>query len=139
VGRLKLSSKPWKMKITLPSFVLTLLFLYNVASAQDQSSFAVNRSSINPVASVSKIKCTISNGRVLLHWNIVNNQEADQFEIESSTDGKNFHMAALVFGTEKQDTDDYFFYEKVTKKKTFYRLKIINKDKSFHYSDIITP
>ncbi len=127
------------MKITLPSLVLTLLFLYNVASAQDQSSFAVSRTTINPVASISKIKCTISNGRVLLNWNIVNNQQADQFEIESSTDGKKFHMAALVFGSEKQDTDDYFFYEKATKKKTFYRLKIINKDKSFHYSDIITP
>jgi endo-1,4-beta-D-glucanase Y len=128
------------MKLTLPSLLVTLLFVYSSATAQDQPvSFAVNRTSINPIASVSKINCTITNHRVLLSWNIVNNQQAQQIEVESATDGKNFHMIALVFGTEKQDTDDYFFYEKAKQKKTFYRLKIINKDKSFHYSDIITP
>lgn len=128
------------MKIIVPSFLFALLFICNAASAQDQpASFAVSRSAINPAASVSKIKCTISNGRMLLHWNIVNNEQADQFEIESGADGKNFQMIALVFGTEKPDTDDYFFYEKAKPKKTFYRLKIINKDKSFHYSEVITP
>lgn len=128
------------MKITLPFLLITLLFAFSSASAQDQSvSFAVRNTTINPTASVSKINCSISNGRVLLQWNIVNNQQADQIEVESSVDGKNFVMAALVFGSEKNETDDYFFYEKAKKKKTFYRLKIINKDKSTHYSAIITP
>ncbi len=59
------------------------------------------------------------------------------FEIEKSIDGKNFSMAALVFGTDKTETDNYMFYEKATKKKMMYRVKVINKDQTVDYSSII--
>lgn len=96
-----------------------------------------------PVASstpsVNQFTCTIKNDRVLLSWVIENNQSANQVEVEFSADGKNFTMAGLVFGTDKKDADNYFFYEKVKKGKMFYRLKIINKDNSFLYSPVVTP
>jgi hypothetical protein len=116
-----------------------LLLAGSIHAQQSTATFAVNTTTVNPVASVSHMTCRISNGKVLLQWNIVNNEQADQFEIESSTDGNTFTMAALVFATEKAESDDYFFYEKAKKKKSYYRVKIINKDKSIRYSSIIAP
>ncbi len=128
------------MKIILPFVLLAVILSTSCAASAQQPSatYAVNHTT-TPAASVNSIHCSISNGRMLLKWNIINNQEADQFEVESSTDGKKFSMTALVFGTDKESTDDYFFYEKAKKKKTFYRLKIINKNGTAHYSSVVTP
>ena len=63
----------------------------------------------------------------------------DKIEVERSTDEKNFIMAGLVFGTDQADKVEYIFYEKNKKVKSFYRLKIINKDFSIFYSSIIAP
>ena len=90
-------------------------------------------------AVVNQLNCSIKNDRVLLNWAVDNNQSANQIEVESSTDGKSFTIAALVFGTDKKDTDNYYFYEKAKKGKIFYRLKIINTDSSIQYSAIVTP
>ena len=67
--------------------------------------------------------------KVKLIWNISENETADKFEIEKSVDGKNFSMAALVFGTDKMNSDQYQFYEKVNSGKILYRIKQINKNK----------
>lgn len=75
--------------------------------------------------------------RYWLNWTVDHNQETNQFEIEKSSDGKNFTMAALVFGTDKSDSDNYQFFEKAKSKKMYYRIKIIYKDNSTEYSDIM--
>ena len=110
-------------------------------SAQNNvAPIAASSTSVSPLtAVVNQLNCSIKNDRVLLNWIIDNNQLANQLEVESSTDGKNFAMAALVFGTDKKDSDNYFYYEKAKKGKIFYRLKIINKDNSVQYSAIVTP
>ena len=73
----------------------------------------------------------------MLQWIVSENENAAQFEVEKSTDGKNFSMAALVFGTDKTATDNYQFYEKAGKKKVAYRIKIINKNQTIDYSSVI--
>ncbi len=65
------------------------------------------------------------------------NETADQFEVEKSTDGKTFTLTALVFGTDKPETDKYQFYEKAGDQKILYRIKLINKNRSIEYSDVI--
>ena len=106
-------------------------------------SFAtINAKSISDDASSASIiyfNGMIKKERVLLNWIIDKNQEADKFEVERSFDGKNFVMAALVFGTDQPDKVEYQFYEKNKKVKVFYRLKIIKKDLSVEYSAIISP
>ncbi|OSZ73722.1 hypothetical protein CAP36_17100 [Chitinophagaceae bacterium IBVUCB2] len=79
----------------------------------------------------------ITNNRVLLQWQVSENQAADQFEIEKSTDGKNFSLAALIFGTDKPETDNYWFYEKAKQSKFHYRVKMITKAKQTTYSSVI--
>ena len=131
------------MKFFTLACFLSIIMLTNSHSLSAQNNVAPNGpSSVSAspsTAVVNQLNCSIKNERVLLNWVIENNQSANQVEVESSTDGKNFTMAALVFGTDKKDTDDYYFYEKAKKGKTFYRLKIINKDSSVQYSAIVTP
>ena len=79
----------------------------------------------------------IKNDKVYLDWEISGNENADMFEIEKSKDGKNFSVAALVFGTNNAKTDDYRFYEKAESQKIYYRIKLINKNRQSEYSKII--
>jgi hypothetical protein len=90
-----------------------------------------------PFSKVINLKASLYNNKVLLQWMVTENELADQFEVEKSTDGTNFTMAALVFGTDKPETDNYAFYEKATDKKTIYRIRIIKKDKKSEYSETV--
>ena len=128
--------------INLACYVSLILLTYTTSLSAQNNSAAITTSSalaIPSTAVVNQFNCTIKNDRIILTWVIDNNQLANQVEVESSTDGKNFTMAALVFGTDKKDSDNYYFYEKAKKGKIFYRLKIINKDSSVQYSAIATP
>jgi hypothetical protein len=127
---------------TLAFFVSVTMLTYSNSLSAQNSATPVTASAVSDPAStavVNQLNCSVKNDRVLLSWVIDNNQSANQIEIESSTDGKTFNVAALVFGTDKKDTDNYYYYEKAKKGKIFYRLKIINTDSSIQYSATVTP
>ena len=88
---------------------------------------------------VVNFNATINKDRVLLNFTLDKNQVVDQIAVERSTNEKDFVMAGLVFGTDQPDKADYLFYEKNKGAKVFYRLKVINKDRTFSYSSIISP
>ena len=88
-------------------------------------------------AKVVSINGSISKNKIVLQWVVSENESAAQFEVEKSTDGKNFIMTALVFGTDKIASDSYQFYEKKGKSKVQYRIKIINKNQTVGYSSAI--
>ncbi len=79
----------------------------------------------------------LNGNKIELQWMVNENQEVNQFEIEKSADGKNFKIAALVFGTDKTNTDSYMFYEKATDKKILYRIKVIDTKGGSSYSNTI--
>jgi hypothetical protein len=116
-------------------FVSFLITFFLVATANGQQS-------ATPAASSAPVKLlqfegSFNNNKILLNWMIGVNEYADKFEVERSTDGKNYVMVALVFGTDKNDTDHYMFYEKATDKKAMYRLKIFDKSKGVLYSNSV--
>ena len=134
------------MKIIILSFVMIALLQtyqqpvfaqtnYTALAAKQTRSLSLN----TMPATILQFSGTINSKRILLNWTIDKNQGVDQIEVERSKDGKNFDMAGLVFGTDQADKVDYFFYEKNKKTKSFYRLKIINKDRTSIYSSIISP
>jgi hypothetical protein len=90
-----------------------------------------------PALKIISFDGTITGNKVLLSWTVGENQEAEQFEVERSSNGKNFKMAALIFGTDKADTDTYRFFERTKKSKISYRLKIIYKNGTIDYSRVI--
>ena len=80
-----------------------------------------------------------NNNKVLLQWTVAENERDDRFEVERSTDGKNFRLAALVFTSEKTGNENYLFYENLnTTGKIYYRLKMYEKSGTIVYSKMLT-
>jgi hypothetical protein len=132
------------MKSIFYSFIFGILSLFvqrpinaqsNTASFTIPSSLPL--STTGSPAKLISFRGSLDNNKVLLQWVMGENETADQFEVERSADGKNFEMAALVFGTDKPETDNYMFYDKAGAKKISYRIKIIDKKGKAIYSDIL--
>ena len=87
-------------------------------------------------ATISDFNCSISKDKVILQWKLADNQLADRLVIQRSRNGKTFEMVGLVFGTDKEGTEAYAFYEKLKSKRSTYRIIIIHKDQSVEYSTI---
>jgi len=144
VGHFENIQKTLEMKFKfLCTLVMVVSLIHNTTFAQkDLAVNASNNKQFHPPALsavVVNFNATINNERVLLSWTLDKNQAVDQIEVERSTNEKDFVMAGLVFGTDQPDKVDYLFYEKNKKVKLFYRLRIINKDRSVSYSSIISP
>ncbi len=122
-------------KYTLFTIIIALRIGYQPALSQQMS--APFASPTTTIAKLINVSASIENNKVFLDWTVGENETVYQFEIEKSTDGKNFTMAALVFGSDKPATDNYRFYEKADKKKVTYRIKIINKDQQTEYSSAV--
>lgn len=88
-------------------------------------------------AKLLSIQGSLDKNKVVINWTVGENETADQFEVERSTDGKNFRLAGLVFSEDKPQTVNYQFFEKATRKKIQYRVKLINKNKETEYSGIV--
>ncbi|HRG25690.1 MAG TPA: hypothetical protein PLL23_14915 [Chitinophagaceae bacterium] len=113
------------------------LFLQLTTSAQDHSLPAnpfTSTTTITAIPQIVDLKAVVTNQKIQLNWKTEENQSINLFEVERSTDGKTFTLAALVFGTDKATAEEYLFFEKNTGKKTLYRVKIISKDKQVYYS-----
>ena len=72
------------------------------------------------------------NKKVAIDWVTDNKVPTNYFEIQRSTDGKNFKTIAMVLGPdpEKQNCDCYECFDKLsgTKQTYFYRLKHVGTD-----------
>jgi hypothetical protein len=88
-------------------------------------------------AHLLSISGNLKDKKIWIQWTVNDNQTADQFVVEKSSDGKTYNVAALVFGSDNPETETYRFYEKVDNKKLHYRVKLINKDKQEQYSSSI--
>lgn len=73
----------------------------------------------------------------MLNWSVGENETADQFIVEKSTDGIKYSAAALVFGSDKPATDNYEYYEKAGNRKVSYRIKLVNKNNKTEYSEVV--
>jgi hypothetical protein len=144
VGNLNFLIKPKEMtKFTAFVMIIALRIGYHPSNAQnDIAPFTSPSPHLSSIVSfvpakIISINGKISNNKVILNWVVGANETADKFEVEKSTDGKTFTMAALVFATENGATDYYMFYEKAMKQKILYRIKMINKNHQAEYSSVI--
>lgn len=74
---------------------------------------------------------------VQLQWNVSINEIANTFEVERSTDGKNFETAVVMFGTEKTGNESYTHSEVNEDAKVYYRLRMTDKSDVITYSKIL--
>jgi hypothetical protein len=75
--------------------------------------------------------------QLMLEWTVEANEAAGQFEVERSQDGKEFSTLALVFGSDKPETDVYRFKERDPRPARYYRIRLIGKDKTVVYSPVL--
>lgn len=134
----------------ISQLILTALFTINAfqppVKAQIKTTPFTSPSTISTIApahsaKIISLKGNLYNQKIIIDWVVEDNQLANMFEVEKSYDGKNFTVAAIVFGTDEGTVNNYQFYEKKSNKKVSYRIKIINKNKEIEYSDpiIISP
>jgi hypothetical protein len=72
-----------------------------------------------------------------LKWIVAGNETGKQFEIEKSTDGKRFSSTALVLTTVKSGSEEYNFKDEIPGTRTFYRIKLIDKNNQISYSNTL--
>jgi hypothetical protein len=126
------------MKFASLIIIIAIRFFYAVPERSANTAFGEDIAVLQPSpAKFVSFKCSFSTNKILLQWVVNENETADQFEIQRSIDGKHFSVAALVFGTDKPAIDSYQFYERVNSKKSFYRVKLIDKDQQTEYSTIV--
>lgn len=79
---------------------------------------------------------SLINNKVQLKWFVAENETGNYFEVERSSDGKNFSTVAVVSTTQKQGNETYM-YNEAAQASNYYRLRIVNKDKSTSYSKVL--
>ena len=77
------------------------------------------------------------NNKVTLNWTVADNETVNSFEIERSTNGRDFTTVGVVFASEKFGTENYTFFETVSAEKLMYRLRMIDKSHDIDYSRIL--
>ena len=75
------------------------------------------------------------NNKVTLNWMVADNETVQSFEVERSTNGRDFTTVGVVLASEKIGTENYMFYETVNSgEKIMYRLRMIDKGHDIDYS-----
>ena len=78
------------------------------------------------------------NNKVTLNWTVADNEIANNFEIERSSNGRDFTTIGVVLATEKMGTENYMFYETTSgTDKVMYRLKMIDKNHKIDFSKVL--
>jgi hypothetical protein len=86
--------------------------------------------------SLAKFSAALQNGYGSLTWQTSNEINIKNFEVERSNDGRNYNNIGTVAATNKT-SNNYSFQDKAKIDGTvYYRLKMMNKDGSFTYSNI---
>ena len=78
----------------------------------------------------------LSKAQTQLSWTVAENETGNYFEVERSNDGKNFTTVAVVSTTQKQGNEAYM-YNEAAQASAYYRLRIVNKDRSASYSKVL--
>ena len=72
-----------------------------------------------------------------LRWYVADNASAGQYEVEKSTDGRNFQTIALVLPTSQKEDENYIYKDQSPKVKTWYRIKLTDINGKISYTNIL--
>lgn len=87
---------------------------------------------------IEQFTAILNKNSVQTNWTISNEINIEKYIVERSLDSRNFKVAGTVLATTFSGVKSYSFSDDFTVKQvTYYRLKIVEKDGSFKYSNII--
>ena len=89
---------------------------------------------------LSRFEATTESENVRLDWTTVSEEESDYFEIERSNDGNDFEMIGkLEAQGRSSEKIDYHTYDEMPYKGfNYYRLKQVDQDGKFEYSEVVS-
>lgn len=129
------------MRLILTISFMSALSFFSYTSVQAHHRtvpFTSNFTNHHPEpARVLDLLCVRKADQVQLTWKLENNQAADRLIVQRSSNGKKFEMAGLVFSSDDVSADLYRFLEKNKNRKAYYRIIVVNKDKTVSYSSVI--
>ena len=108
------------------------------------SSFYFSNSAIIPLPlNLLTFKGSLHNDATLLEWETANEINTSNFVVERSTDGRNFQEIATVTAVGNSAVNNKYSYtdNDVTRQSSsvvYYRLKVVDNDGSYNYSDVVT-
>jgi hypothetical protein len=98
----------------------------------------VGVSAVLPVDLLS-FSATPDNNSVHLNWKTSFEENVSRFEIQQSSNGTDFTTVGSVAATNIQGGSEYnFVHSQVPQGRSYYRLKIIDIDGQFEYSDVVS-
>lgn len=107
------------------------------------SSFYFASANITLPLNLLTFKGTLQNNATLLEWQTGNEINTSKFVVERSTDGQNFQPIGTVMAAGNSSTNNkYSFIDYDVSRQSssivYYRLKMVDNDGAYTYSDIVT-
>lgn len=99
----------------------------------DMGAYEYNSTSL-PVTLIN-FSASLQNGLASLHWRTSVETSFNHFEIQKSTDGSSFQPKGET--SAKGDNSDYQYTLPQTEPTAYYRLKIVDNDANYKYSDVV--
>lgn len=129
------------IKTPLPLYQNTVV-AFNVTSAPGSAAFDRFYILFTPTAplplTLNSIKGYQKNGGINIDWEATQEQNVDRYEIEKSGSGVNFIKIASVSASGNMDRNRYSFFDATpVMGPNYYRLKMIDKDSRFTYSQVV--
>jgi hypothetical protein len=97
----------------------------------------VTGSSIPLSVTLSSFSGTTQHGKNILTWNVQSEQNISQYEVESSSDGHNFHTVGKVIALNRSGSTAYSFTDENNEGIAYYRLKIMDMEAGYTFSRIL--
>lgn len=129
--------------------VLTVIFLCSISKSSNayaEQNFSIKHSCFNsgkmangtlPVV-LTPLKGYYSKGVSHLYWKSLQESNSSHFEIERSNDGTNFVMVGRINAKSISDKEVDYSFDDIRSNAglNYYRLKLLDKDGKFQYSNI---
>jgi hypothetical protein len=112
-------------------------YVYNMMNLPVKVFSAMNGEASPLPVTLVRFTATRENGSVNLEWSTTSETNSSVFEIQKSGNATNWKAIKSVAASGDSDqTTDYDFVDNISPEKTFYRLKMIDRDGRFTYSKI---
>lgn len=121
---------------------LELIFTATVDAPGEEfavDNFRLNEGSALPVELIT-FEGFVNNGNIKLNWTTASEINNEGFEVEHSIDGRNWNKLGFVHGNEHsiQMNKYYYVHEDPKRLIHYYRLKQVNFDGHFEYSNVLS-
>jgi hypothetical protein len=124
------------LSLTDSSFVNVTITSNAASAAADRFKVVFRQMNALPVTFIS-IKATQKDKAVLVEWNVENESEMQQYEVEKSADGASFLQAGMVTPLNKGAASYTWTDTKPFEGNNYYRIKRVSKDGQISYTKII--